>query len=698
MRHLLFATVAAAAVASGTGAWAQTEAAPAKGAEGEQGVITYPTSFFTDANPNTAMDMVSRLPGFVFDGGSGVRGFAGAAGNVLIDGERPTTKSDDLQSMLRRIPAGQVERIDIIRGGAPGIDMQGKTVLANIVLKKAAAVTGLVSIVNSFVYDGRDAPGIRIEGSRRADGRSLEGSLVAAGFIDDGAGDGGLLQRDATGAMIDQGPMKAEGDGYQVVGTGAYSTPLLGGKFRINTRGFYQRFDYAEDNTFNVAGYTSTDREVEERWEGEVGLRYGRDLGPRTKLESLFIQQWKEQDFRLRFEANGDEELFGNTRTLGETIGRASLNFRQSDALSFEFGGEGAFNWLETATTYSVNGTPIALPAAEVRVEERRAEAFGTATWKPWSVLTFEAGLRYEASRVTSEGDVVLEKTLQFAKPRFVATWSPTAASQLRFRVEREVGQLNFGDFVAGSQINTGGGVTTGNPDLDPQQGWVAEVAYEQRFWESGAITLTLRHVELTDAIDRAPEVVISTCPLVGGVPDLTSPACTRYDRPGNIGDGTRDQVQLDFTLPLDRIGLKGATLRGFHIWRESEVIDPTTFDPRRITGEHAADWELHFTHDIPRWKLTWGVDVFGGWEETYWRYNRVETVKLRTFVTPYMEWKPRKDLQFLVQLQNFTERDLVREQDFYSGPRGASPLQMNEYRQYENGMNVYVRVRKTFG
>lgn len=699
MRDLLFATVGIAALSMATGALAQTDPPAPPSAAGEQGVIAYPLTFFADARPNTAMDMVTRLPGFAFDGGSGVRGFSGAAGNVLIDGERPTTKSDDLQSILRRIPASQVERIEVIRGGAPGIDMQGKTVMANIVRKGGTSVTGLVSIVNSFVYDGRNAPGIRLEGARRADGKSLEGSLVAAGFIDDGAGDGPLVQRDAAGTLIDQGQMRSEGDGEQIVATSAYETPFAGGKFRINGRLFFQRFYYGEHNDFDIAGFTAMAREFEERREGEIGLRYGRDLGPRTKLESLFIQQWREQDFNLRFQANGDEDLFSNERRLGETIGRASVNFRQSDALSLEFGGEGAFNWLDTLTAYSVNAAPVALPAASVRVEERRGEAFGTATWKPAPRLTVEGGLRYETSQITSDGDVVLEKTLQFAKPRLVATWSPTEANQIRVRVEREVGQLNFNDFIASSQITSGGAVTTGNPDLNPQQAWVAEIAYERRFWDSGSITLTLRHTELTDAIDRAPEVVASTCPLLpGGQPDLASPSCTRFDRPDNIGDGTRDQAQLDYTLPLDRLGVKGGLLRGFVIWRDSEVTDPTTFDPRRITGERPREWEIHFTQDFPQWKLTWGVDAFGGWQETYYRYNRIETTRLGTFVTPYIEYKPRNDLQFLLQVQNFTERDLVRIQDVYSGPRDTSPLALRESRQYENGMNVYVRVRKTFG
>ena len=138
--------------------------------------------------------------------------------------------------------------------------------------------------------------------------------------------------------------------------------------------------------------------------------------------------------------------------------------FKQSDALSFETGAGGAWNWLRARPSLH-NGAAIPLPAANVRVEELRGEAFTKGTWIPNPKLTVEAGLRMEASRISSEGDVALEKTLYFAKPRAVVTWSPDPADQVRVRVEREVGQLDFDDFVAATEA---GVVTSGNPDLNP--------------------------------------------------------------------------------------------------------------------------------------------------------------------------------------------------------------------------------------
>src|SRR3954465_8217516 len=93
--------------------WFLLCAAPAW-AQSDQGISVYPASFFADARPATAYDMISRLPGFSLDNGlSSARGFAGTAGNILIDGARPTAKNDDPSTILGRIPAANVERIEL---------------------------------------------------------------------------------------------------------------------------------------------------------------------------------------------------------------------------------------------------------------------------------------------------------------------------------------------------------------------------------------------------------------------------------------------------------------------------------------------------------------------------------------------------------------------------------------------------------
>jgi hypothetical protein len=153
----------------------------------QRGVLIFEPAFFADSRPDTALDMIARLPGFGFDtGDTGTRGFAGAAGNVLIDGDRPSSKSDSLDQVLRRISADSVERIELIRGGAPGIDMQGRSVIANVVLRRTVTTERVLEFNNYIYPDGYIGPIIAGQYSRREGDNSIEGSISATTDRTDG--------------------------------------------------------------------------------------------------------------------------------------------------------------------------------------------------------------------------------------------------------------------------------------------------------------------------------------------------------------------------------------------------------------------------------------------------------------------------------------------------------------------------------
>ncbi|MDP1618186.1 TonB-dependent siderophore receptor [Phenylobacterium sp.] len=644
------------------------------------GAISYPPAFFAAARPTTALEMIERLPGFVLDGGDNVRGFEGAAGNVLIDGRRPASKSDDLEEILRRIPASQVARIDLIRGGAPGIDMQGKSVLANLIRTETSAVQGLVALAGRHVYDGRNLLGLRIEGSGRMGQTAWEAGFVGGQGPDDGAGDGPRIRTDGTGLPLIASFVDSEGTGTNGALTGAVERPLGGGQFRANGRLFVDHFTYDELNLGPVTREVS--REVFDLTETELGASFTRPLGPRTSLEVIGLRQTADETIESQFDDPTYRGRFDLESQTTETIGRGVLRWRQTEALSWEIGAEGAINTLESATAFAENGVPVALPAANVEVEERRGEAFAKLAWRASPRLTLDGGLRFEASDISSEGDVELEKSLQFAKPQLSLTWAQDEHTQLRFRVERTVGQLDFDDFVASSSLNTGV-LLAGNPDLDPAQEWIVEAAVERRFWTGGALVVTLRRAEIIDVADRAP------VRLDGG---------KIYDAPANIGSGVREELALTLTLPFDRLGLKGAQLRGEGTWRNSEVEDPTTGESREISGLRPVEWEAHFTQDLPSMSSTWGIDVFGGWRETYYRYDEVSTTKLRPFVVPYVEWKPRADIVLRFEIPNVTERGLRRTRTVYAGPRDSADIAYVDDRHIDFGRMYRVRISKTLG
>jgi hypothetical protein len=141
MKNWVSRAVLAAAMAAPTGeAIAQQQPAPEQGATRSftpDGVKVYDPAFFARYNPVTAFDMVRQVPGFAINNGESLRGFGATAGNVLIDGQRPSSKNS-ISDELLRIAARDVMRIEIIGAAAAGdVDVRGYTELANVVLKPA---------------------------------------------------------------------------------------------------------------------------------------------------------------------------------------------------------------------------------------------------------------------------------------------------------------------------------------------------------------------------------------------------------------------------------------------------------------------------------------------------------------------------------------------------------------------------------
>jgi len=171
------------------------------------------------------------------------------------------------------------------------------------------------------------------------------------------------------------------------------------------------------------------------------------------------------------------------------------------------------------------------------------------------------------------------------------------------------------------------------------------------------------------------------------------------FDSPTNIGKGTKDELSAELTLPLDRLGLKRAQLKGDITRRWSKVTDPTTGRKRAISDLHPLDWNATFSHDLPAWRMSYGVDAYGGWRETSYKVSVIETVKLKTYVRPFAEWRVTPDLVVRFELPNVTSRGLRRTVEVFDGPRNLNPVAARiDDQDYQFGRMYYVRIRKTFG
>jgi hypothetical protein len=533
----------------------------------EPTVIAYPESFFAEARPNTAYDMISRLPGFVFNNGNTARGFSGTAGNVLINGQRPTSKSDDLQSILLRIPANDVERIELIRGGAPGIDMQGQTVVANIIRKKADSTAIVADLEDNIFLDGHSVPNASLQYTHHSGDSTYEASITRYGNYDDSVGKGTHRLTDEQGGTTIVQPAHDNGMGTGGALTGAATVPLFGGEFKANLA--------LQDSPFHSAifyqppGVPQAIRDVSGNRNGELGLHWKGLLGG-LETEALLLQRLSHLSDVNTLKSPGDDERFTSSSDTGESIARETLRYSPQEGLTFEAGAEAAYNFLDGTSAFVQNDTNILLPTPNPHVAERRSEISAQESWQFAPEWLLEAGARLEFSTITETGEVNLSRSFFYPKPRVVLTWTPDADTQVHARYEKVVGQLDFTNFIASSNL-AGTGVTAGNAHLQPDQHTQYEVSYERHFMDKGAAVVTFMHEQIDDVVDLVP------------VEDAQRNV---FDAPGNIGSGTNEKLDLTLTLPLDWLGLKNGVLKSVNSLQWSRVPDPVTGRERIISAQ----------------------------------------------------------------------------------------------------------------
>ncbi len=678
-KTILMATTAILITAGGAAAQsppAPEQTAPAEA--GQQGVLVFTPDFFADQRPNTALDMVARVPGFSINDGSGSRGFEGAVGNILTNSARPASKNDTGSNVLSRTLASQVERIELIRGGAPGIDMQGYSVVVNVILK-AENTHQSVLTANAFLFDGgRDSGAGSYQFTARNGERAWGVTLSDGVSVSDANGVGPVVRTDANGTVIRREDYYNDSWGGGQSVRGNYAAPMFGGKIDLTAR-------YGLNDYHNLNLQTAPDVRRESLFDndgtgGEVGAVYTRPLSERLKLETRLIHQWNdfEQVSTSRTRLAGvdsPEQRFAGQGDSSESILRGLVRFEKSSSLTFETGGEIAYNMLEVEQNFSVGGTPVPLPSASVKVEETRGEAFGTATWRVNPELSVEGGLRLESSTISQSGDAEQEKSFFFAKPRVLATWTPRPNNQLSLRFEREVGQLDFGDFAASADLEDEN-VFGGNVDLEPEQRWVSELIYERRFWGDGIVSVGLRHDEITDALD--------VIPLDMGLSAV-----------GNIGDGTLDQLALTVAVPTDKLGLSGGMFRFRNTWNHTEVTDPTTGEIRPISNVRASQAVISFEQDITRWKLQWGATYIPLLGQKGFDPDQTSGWRGHDYFEGWTEYKPTDTLSIRLQINIWNDFDVER--TVYADRTPARPIAFVEHRYIDPRTFYQIRVRKTF-
>ena len=322
----------------------------------------------------------------------------------------------------------------------------------------------------------------------------------------------------------------------KVTGTADLEHRLLSGdSFRLNMQLVSGEFSQGEDSVRLPEGANDPDlvqqRNLDDATEVELGGDYERMLSGSLRLKAIGLVTRKTSDFsstltHIPFQGATEVSDFSYESEEGESIARLELNWSGWQSHIMQFGVEIVENFLDSESILIFDDgqgpVGIPLPGGNARVEELRGEFSITDSWTLSDRLTLDFGLAFEISEIEQSGDTEQVRDFSYAKPSIAATFSPTAITQWRFKLKREVGQLDFFDFVSSANFDDGDGdLNLGNPNLKPEQTWVLEIGFEHRFDKIGVFEFTPFYHVIDDVEDLLP------------ISDT-------YSAPGNIGDGER--------------------------------------------------------------------------------------------------------------------------------------------------------------
>jgi len=681
----------------------------------DESTIVYEADFFAEYSPVSVNDMIDRIPGISLalnnrnNGGGNSRGLGSGEGEILINGQRTTGKSNEGRSQLSRIAADQVDYIEIIRGTSDDMDIRGGGQVVNVVLLDAESRSSISAEVNmDRLHDGTLDPGAKLSYTGQTGAFNYlfhieaepryENRLTNESSADP---DGALLETRSQENLRNQTEYETSFNlGYQFE------------KSMVQFNGLYAESNPPTDITRVINDYTTgtlittLEREDEQRnrnnWEIGGDYEYSFDSGSKYRL--LFIVN--DRDFtytRDRFDVFAESEvkdlfLFSAGRDR-ERIARTSYTFDLGGNQGMELGVEGSQTIRDSDLRLGLSGTgitsdahgglvPQAISNASSTVEEVRFENFAIHNWQINDRMSLESSLIYETSTITQSGDVTNERDFSFVRPKLDYRFDITQSLQLRTTIEKTVSQLSFSDFSATSDNSDDDQNTqAGNPGIAQEQAWNYEMNLEFRLPNStGVLNTELYYRDLTDVIDR---IDVSPSPT-----DLQSAR-------GNIGDGKRYGVNFDASTRLNYFGVPNALLSLGISLQDSQVIDPFLGTERRLRRNGRWFGRANFRHDITKYNFSYGFRYFNfardGSGLTQIDIFDTETEIGEYGINFFAEKQAFNGITFRFDIQNANDQIRCRERIRFVGATATGIVEEVEDSCYGTGVKYALKIRQTF-
>lgn len=624
-------------------------------------VLEYGLDYFQRFEPLSVGDALKRVPSVTFlsdvleSDGVRLRGLDPAYTQILINGVKvPGSGSDsgafgngaDGAFFVDRIPAELIERVELVRSASANRSGDAMAGAVNIVLRDSYSLEGGYVRLGALGFnDGRIREtyggvwGGAVGGGRLLLGVNVQGRRNPKEKLS--------LRFDEPGAALNNYELQKDTrDGTDYSGNFSYRVDTGTGEFSLD--GFYVHTDRTQDedsweyngptqneaiNTLSVFNNNDVDI-TQDSWSLNGGYKFDM-MGGETDIK-LGYARFEDDSFEFEDEIeylrdatpfpDGDRftgDAAQSSVEDSEISAKLSHERDLSDSMKVEVGvqyeAKERENLVEEATRIRFNlpaGTP--LPTSGNRPFTGFAPADGgdntiertqVAPYVMFSgetgAFSWEAGLRYESTEVDVEdrtAPATVNTDYGIVLPSAHLRWDATENDRFSISAARTVRNPSF-SFLSPTRLTEelADNDFEGDPTVEPESAWGLDAGYERRIGNSGIAGVNFFYRDVKDLIE-----VFNTGERADGCDPLPA-ACTAFlYAPRNTGDGKVWGIELDYSAPLDFIGLPDTGVFVNYSWLDSEVTDE--LGERRFNSQSDYVYNVGFIHDMPTLGASFGV------------------------------------------------------------------------------------------
>ena len=618
-------------------------------------VLEYGLDYFQRFEPLTVGDALKRVPSVTFlsdvleSDGVRLRGLDPAYTQILINGQKvPGSGSDsgafgngaDGAFFVDRIPAELIERVEIVRSASANRSGDAVAGALNIVLRDAYSLDGGYVRLGALGFD---------DGRVRETYGAVWGGAVGGGRLLLGANVQGRhnpkqklsLRFDEPGAALNNYEVQKDTrDGTDYSFNTSYQIDLGSSELELNA--FYVHTDRTQDedsweyngpaqtqasNTLNIFNNNDVDI-TQDSW--SLNGRYSFQMAGGETSIKLGAARFENDEFEFEDEIeyfrdatpfpDGDRFTGDATQSsIEDSEYSAKIEHERdlSETLKLEFGVQlekkERDNLIEEATRIRFNmPAGQAVPTTGTRpftgfapatggdntIEQTRIDPYAMLTGKP-GAFEWEAGVRYETTDLSVEdrtAGTTVDNDYAEVLPSAHLRWNLTEEDRISASVARTVRRAPFG-FLSPATLEEelADNDFEGDPTIEPEKAWGLDVGYERRLGRSGVAGINFFYRDVQDLIE-----VFNT-----GVEGSAGPG-TFVFAPRNTGDGKVWGIELDYSAPLDFIGLPDTGVFLNYSLLDSEIDDE--FGSRRFNSQSDYVYNIGFIHDLTALNAAFGV------------------------------------------------------------------------------------------